>query len=257
MACQVAQADSRLADNREDMALVSDESFRLEVARLEPSVSPLHGEAAAVTHASGFGPQRRSSSVLRRAGWAVLALAAALQPGNTAFAAETAATNFPLGVNTAFSAVFPSAGTTQLHNFDVIYDAGGYQANPGNPKPPNLHTFVFGQATRINHTWVNLTPDITLGSGFAVNFIRQTIRFGTISGNGGLQFANPGILPYNINFHMLPNLWVSRILNIFPEWGQHSRTDLVSLGPGFTTFAPEVTLTYLPAPAREVSLDAS
>lgn len=218
--------------------------------------APAHdGDAAAGTGTAGA-LRCRTSSALRRSASTVLAIAAMLHSGSEAFAAETGATNFPIGVNTAFSAVFPPAGATQLYNFNTFYDAGRYQANLGNPKPPNFHTFVFVQATRINHTWINLTPDITLGSGFAFNFIHQTIRVGNTSGNGGFQFANPALIPYNINFHVLPNLWVSHALNIFPNWGQYSRNDLVNSGPNFTSFVPEVSLTYLPTPAWEVSLDA-
>lgn len=171
-------------------------------------------------------------------------------------AAETGATNFPIGVNTVFSAIYPPAGATQFYNYNVVYTSGNYHANLGNPNPPNFHTTVFVEAFRVNHTWVNLTPDITLGSGFALNGIHQSLQVGGMKGDNGFQFANPGIIPYNFDFHVLPNLWVAHIMNIFPNWGQYRKRDFVNSGPGFTSFAPEVALTYLPTPAWEVSLDA-
>ena len=173
-----------------------------------------------------------------------------------AWASETGATNFPIGVNTAAAALFPPAGGTEYYNYNVVYKAGSYQATLGNPNPLDFHTLVFVEAFRINHTWANLTPDITLGSGLALNFIHQSITVAGRHGDNGFQFGDPAFIPYFFDFHVLPNLWVSHILNIFPSWGQYSRSRLANAGLGFTTFAPEVALTYLPTPRWEVSLDA-
>ncbi len=187
---------------------------------------------------------------------ALAAMVGALGSHSAAQAAETSATHFPLGVNTAASAEYPPPGGTELFNYDAVYSAGKYQANLGDPNPPDFHTLVFAEAIRVNHTWTSLAPGITLGSGFALNGVHQSLKIADLSGDNGFQFADPDIIPYLFDFKVLPNLYVMHGFNIFPGWGQYNKRNLVNAGLGFTTFAPEVAVTYLPTPRWEISLDA-
>ena len=172
----------------------------------------------------------------------------------SALAEETSATNFPPGVNTALSALYPPAGATEYYNYMLYYSAGSYPTTSGNPGLPPFHTSVLVEAFRINHTWVNLGPDITIGSGFTSNFVRQTLNIGNQHFSSGLQYADPDLIPYNIGFHVAPNLWVAHIFNIFTDWGQYSKNNVLSEGTGYLTYAPEVAVTYM-TPKWEISLD--
>ena len=67
--------------------------------------------------------------------------------GLQAHAGETSATNFPVGVNTAFSAIYPPSGGTEYDNYNLFYKADKYVASAGNPAPPLLRTGVFVEAT--------------------------------------------------------------------------------------------------------------
>lgn len=185
-----------------------------------------------------------------------LAAAASIAAGGAARAAETPGTNFPLGVNTAAAAQFPPPGGTVLFNFNALYSASKYNAARGNPRPPGFGATVFAEAVRLNHTWVNLAPGITLGSGFAANLVHQTVRVGGERWRGGVQFASPDLIPYNLDFQVSPTLWVSHALNVFPALGQYSKRDRVNAGLGYATVAPEVAATWLPSPRWEVSADA-
>ncbi len=186
------------------------------------------------------------------AGMAVLC---AITTNGPTQAEESSATNFPPGVNTALSALYPPPGGTEYYNYMLYYDAGSYPTTANNPGLPSFHTDVEVEAFRINHTWVNLTPDITLGSGIALNFVHQTLNIGGAHFSSGLQFADPDIIPYNLDFHVLPNLWVAHIFNIFPSWGQYSRNDVLNEGLGYSTYSPEVALTYM-TQKWEISLDS-
>jgi hypothetical protein len=169
-------------------------------------------------------------------------------------AGETSATNFPPGVNTALSALYPPAGATEYYNYMLYYSAGAYPTTSGNPGLPPFHTTVLVEAFRVNHTWINLGPDVTIGSGFTSNFVRQTLTIGSRHVSSGLQYADPDLIPYNIGFHVAPDLWVAHIFNIFTDWGQYSRNNILSEGTGYLTYAPEVAVTYM-TPKWEVSLD--
>ena len=172
----------------------------------------------------------------------------------TGMAEESSATNFPPGVNPALSALYPPAGGTEYYNYMLYYSAGSYPTTPGNPGLPPFHTSVLVEAFRVNHTWMNLGPDITIGSGFTSNFVRQTLNIGNQHFSSGLQYADPDLIPYNIDFHVSPNLWVAHIFNIFTDWGQYSKNDVLSEGTGYLTYAPEVAVTYM-TPKWEISLD--
>ena len=185
------------------------------------------------------------------AGAAVLCAASA---SVDAIAEETSATNFPPGVNTALSALYPPAGGTEYYNYGLYYNAGSYPSTANNPRLPPFHTTVLVEAFRVNHTWINLGPDITIGSGFTSNFVRQTLNIGGQHFASGLQYADPDLIPYNIGFHVAPNLWVAHIFNIFTDWGQYSKNDVLNEGTGYLTYAPEVAITYL-TPKWEISLD--
>lgn len=176
--------------------------------------------------------------------------------GRRAAAGETSATNFPVGVNTALSAVYPPAGATEFYNYNLFYTAGKFVSDSANPAPSSFRTNVFVEAFRINHTWVNITPDITFGSGFAINFVHQDLRVPGVKANLDFGFADPDIIPYNIGFHVSPNLWIAHIFNIFPSWGSYEKSKVLNPGLGYTTYAPELALTYTPTPAWEISLDA-
>jgi hypothetical protein len=191
------------------------------------------------------------------AGLCLLAIAGAASapPCAPASAEESSATNFPTGVDTVLSALYPPPGATEYYDYDLYYSAGAYPTTANNPGLPGFHTAVLVQAFRINHTWIALTPDITLGSGFAINFVHQSLDLLGHHYTSGLQFADPDIIPYNIGFHVLPDLWIAQIFNIFPGWGQYSRNDLLNEGLGYTTYAPELAVTYMNA-AWEISLDA-
>jgi len=173
-----------------------------------------------------------------------------------AAAGETSATNFPVGVNTAVPAIYPPAGATEFYNYNLYYHAGKYEADAGNPAPPLLRTDVFVEAFRVNHTWVNLGQNVTLGSGFAINFVHQALNIGVAKGRVDFGFADPDIIPYNIGWQATPKLWFAHIFNIFPSWGSYSRSKLVNPGLGYTTYAPELAMTYLPTPSWEFGLDA-
>ena len=196
----------------------------------------------------------QTTTGLRHAATAAAALCVLAGPFGSK-AEETSGTNFPVGVNTALSAIYPPAGATEYFNYNLYYSAGAYPTTGNNPGLPPFHTSVFVEAVRINHTWINLGPDITFGSGFALNFVDQTINIARTRYNGGLQFADPDIIPYNIGFHVLPNLWVSQMFDVFPDWGQYSRNDVVNTGLGYATYSPELAVTYLTR-KLEVSLDA-
>ncbi len=189
-----------------------------------------------------------------RHGAAAAATLCAFATLGTARGAESSATNFPPGVNTAVSALYPPAGDTEYFNYVLYYNAGSYPTTSNNPGLPPFHTNVEVEALRVNHTWANLAPDITLGSGFALNFINQSLTIGRSQFVSGVQFADPDIIPYNLGFHVLPNLWMSHILNIFPSWGQYSKNDVLNEGLGYSTYAPEVAVTYV-TKQWEVSLD--
>ena len=187
---------------------------------------------------------------------ATVALVCAIAPYGVVRAGESSATNFPPGVNTAVSALYPPAGGTEFYNYNLFYGAGAYPTTANNPGLPPFHTVVLVEAFRVNHTWINLTPDITLGSGFAPNFVYQSLDLpGGHRYSGGLQFADPDIIPYNLGFHVLPDLWIAQIFNIFPAWGQYSKNDIVNGGVGYTTFSPELAATWL-TPKWEVSVDS-
>lgn len=173
-----------------------------------------------------------------------------------AIAAESSATNFPLGVNTALSAIYPPAGGTEVYDFNALYTSGSNPTTKNNPGLPPFHTLIFAEAVRVNHTWINLTNDISFGSGIAINYVHQTLNIPGLRANSGFQASDPDIIPYNIGFHVLPNLWIAHIFNIFPSWGQYSKNDVLNGGVGFSTYSPELAVTYLPTPKWEVSLDA-
>jgi len=169
-------------------------------------------------------------------------------------AGETSATNFPPGVNTALSALYPPAGATEFYNYMLYYSAGAYPTTSGNPGLPPFRTIVMVEAFRVNHTWIDLGPDTTLGSGFTSNFVRQTLTVGGRHVSSGLQYADPDLIPYNLGFHVAPDVWVAHIFNIFTDWGQYSKNNGLSEGTGYLTYAPEVAVTAM-TPKWEVSLD--
>ncbi len=186
----------------------------------------------------------------------VIAISMALGvPAYSARAAESSATNFPSGVNTALTALYPPSGATEFYNFNLFYNVSKYASTANNPIIPSLHTNIFAEALRVNHTWLDLTPSITFGSGFALNAVYQDLNVGGQRFRSGIQLSDPAIIPYNFGFHVLPDLWVAHIFNIFPGIGQYSRNDALNQGVGYSTFAPEVALTYLPGKV-EIGFDA-
>ena len=142
---------------------------------------------------------------------AMISVAAATLHVLPAHGSETGATNFPIGVSTAFSAIYPHAGGTEVYNYNQVYTSDKYQATLGNPAPPSFHTTVIVEAVRVSHTWIDLAPNISLGSGLALNGVHQSLELGPLRGSNGFQFINPDVIPYQVNFHPLPNVWVSHI----------------------------------------------
>jgi hypothetical protein len=189
----------------------------------------------------------------------VLALSAAIATLSFSLpshALESPATNFPIGVNTALSALYPPAGSTEIYNYNVFYTAGSYKADAGNPAPPSFKTNVFVEAFRINHTWFNITPDLTFGSGAAINLIHQTLSLPGVRANLGIGFANPALIPVNLDWHPTQSFWAAGILNILPNVGTYDKKKVLNGSVGYTSYVPELAVTYFPMPKLEVSLDA-
>ena len=183
-----------------------------------------------------------------------LAIVLGLAAAPYACASETSATHLPLGVNTALPALYPPVGDTEIFDYNAVYSADHFDADPGNPKPPNFSTLIYAQAPKVEHTWINITPNITLGSGIAVLFVHQSLTVVNLSGDNGFQLGDPSLMPYVIEYNITPHLTVTHLLNIFPKWGSYSHRHLVNAGLGFNSYIPELEMSYQPG-HWEMSLD--
>jgi hypothetical protein len=171
--------------------------------------------------------------------------------GPFAGASENGAAHYPTGTNTVEPALMPAPGDSLWLNYLTYYTADRFNNSSGVSSVPGYHVDAEAEAARLLHTWTSL-DGVAWTSGLIVIASNANLDVPHRAGSGG-GLGDLVIQPVLLtgafgNLHMLGGFDVS-----LPT-GNYSKNKLVNPGLNYTTFAPQLALTWLPTREFEFSL---
>jgi hypothetical protein len=170
---------------------------------------------------------------------------------STTRASENDAAHYPTGTNTIEPAMMPAPGASLWLNYITYYTADRSNNSNGDPAVPGYLVSAVAEAARLLHTWTSI-DGVAWTSGIVLiasdTDLHVPHRYGSGGGLGDLVIQ-PVLLTVAFgNLHVLGGFDVS-----LPT-GNYSKDKLVNPGLNYTTVAPQIALTWLPAKEFEFSL---
>ncbi len=182
---------------------------------------------------------------------AVVAFACLVAP--SVEATENGQTSYPVGVNTVLNGVLPPPGETQFYNYTLYYDAGKFAGPHGESLIPGFQLNAFIDAPRVVHTWGTTFGPFTLSSGVIVPLVHA--RVDTPGGSGKRTGLGDIILePLFINYSNPSRSFFGYLTTeISVPTGSYSANRVANTGRNVYAFMPQVSTTWFPTPAVEIS----
>lgn len=182
-----------------------------------------------------------------------VAVAAALVWGGSALATENGAQEYPIGIETAASALFPPVGGTQFYNYNVYFQSSRLNDGNGNKLIPDFNLDVFASAVRFIHSYAELGP-FTVSAGIVQPFVNIDLKVAPGVNFHSFGAADTVLQPVYLSTMAAPATFVSFGLSIDVPDGEFSRNNPASPGFNRYTFAPELALTYFPCEGCEFNV---
>jgi hypothetical protein len=166
-------------------------------------------------------------------------------------APENDAAHYPTGTNTIEPAMMPSPGASLWLNYITYYTADRSNNSDGDAAVPGYHVSTIAEAARLLHTWTSI-DGVAWTSGIVLiandTDLHVPHAYGSGGGLGDLVIQPVLLTAAFGNLHVLGGFDVS-----LPT-GDYSKDKLVNPGLNYTTFAPQIALTWLPAKEFEFSI---
>lgn len=202
-----------------------------------------------------MGEMMRSNdaSAKRRHQGLKLAAAALILVSGRALATENGAQEYPIGIETAASALFPPEGETQFYNYNVYFQASRFNDGNGNSAIKDFNVDVFATAPRFIYSYATLGP-FTVSAGIVQPFVNIDLKVAP-----GVNFHSFGagdtvLQPAYFSAMVAPGLFTSLGLSINVPDGEFNARNPASPGFNRYTLAPELALTYFPCEGCEFNI---
>jgi hypothetical protein len=170
----------------------------------------------------------------------------------SALAAEGGSSNYPYGALTTYAALLPPPGTNEFFGYVVYYPAR--IVDDHGEKIPGTGVDLIATAPRIIHTWKQQLAGFDLSSGGTIELLHSSVF---VPGEKD-QAVGPtllGLEPIYLTrafgtFHFLtgPVLYL--------PLGSYNSKNLANSTTGFTSYAFQVSGTWIPTPLWDFSLAA-
>ena len=189
-----------------------------------------------------------SISMLRMPGRRTLVyIAFALAMTTASYATEGGSSVYPAGVETVLPGLLPSAGATNILNFENFYQANELVGSNGKALVPGFHLRVSAAALKVAHNWGLHLLGGTLASTAALPLLDIYLNapFGSQNKVG---FGNPDLETMIFYAHH-DFLWWYGVDGYTPGFS-YNKTDLVNIGQHNFATGPMGAFTYMPHHGR-------
>lgn len=180
-----------------------------------------------------------------------LALLLLLTGPHSATAAENGAAHYPTGTNTVEPAMVPPVDGSLWLNYLTFYTADRFNNSNRASAIPNYLVNAVAEAARLLHTWTSI-DGVAWTSGIVIIANDANLRVPHRTGSGG-GLGDLVIQPVLLSA-AFGDLHVLGGFDVSLPTANYTKTKLVNPGLNYTTIAPQVSLTWLPAREFELSL---
>jgi hypothetical protein len=183
------------------------------------------------------------------------ALLAAMAIAPAARASEGGTGNFGVGAVTVVAGALPPPGTTESYGYLLYYSADSYRDDAGHSAIPGFKADLVVQALRVMHTWQARLWGLDLSSSLIGESIYAKVR---AAGNTGHSFG-PDLVCFD-PFHIggvFGNWYLQTGTYFYLPLGPYDPKALANSTTHYRSLAQEVSMTWMPTPRWEASVDAN
>jgi hypothetical protein len=173
--------------------------------------------------------------------------------GRAALAAENGLSNFPYGAQTTYAAFVPAPGTNAFYGYSLYVNAGLRDGDGDKLHGANVEVLAF--APRFLHTWKSTLAGWNVTSGGLTELLYADVKLpGAKDQDLGPTLI--GLEPLNLSRTIGHWTFFQGVL-IYLPLGTYQPDKLANSNVNYRSYAYQASVTWLPTPRFEVSLNGA